>query len=88
MRLTKRGQICAGLALGAVTMLGGTQALPNAEENTPTYNSPATQDVVIYEDGSGVQYDGDQEVKTFPEGTFVWNCHTMGNRICGPTHAG
>lgn len=39
--------------------------------------------VVVYEDGSGVQYQGDTEVKTFPAGTFVWDCHRMGNRICG-----
>lgn len=44
---------------------------------------PSPPPVVIYEDGSGVQYQGDSEVKTFPEGTFVWNCHRMGNRICG-----
>lgn len=39
--------------------------------------------VVIEEDGSGVQYIGDREVATFPEDTFVWDCHTMGNRTCG-----
>lgn len=39
--------------------------------------------VVVYEDGSGVQYIGDMEVRTFPEGTFVWDCHRMGNRRCG-----
>jgi hypothetical protein len=40
-------------------------------------------DVVIEEDGSGTQYSGDREVRTFPEGTFAWDCRTMGNRICG-----
>jgi hypothetical protein len=41
--------------------------------------------VVIYEDGSGVQYSPNgQELRTFDEGTFVWECSTMGNRICGP----
>jgi hypothetical protein len=44
---------------------------------------PDKPPIVIYEDGSGVQYQGDIEVKTFPEGTFVWDCHRMGNRVCG-----
>lgn len=47
--------------------------------------NPDGYDVVIYEDGSGVQYDAyDDEVKTFPADTFVWDCTQMGNRICGP----
>lgn len=44
---------------------------------------PPPPAVVVYEDGSGVQYAGDTEVRTFPEGTFVWDCRRMGNRICG-----
>lgn len=32
--------------------------------------------VTIYEDGSGS--DGS------PEGTYRWDCRTMGNRVCGP----
>jgi hypothetical protein len=44
---------------------------------------PLPPPVVIYEDGSGVQYEGDKEVKTFPADTFVWDCRRMGNRICG-----
>lgn len=38
-----------------------------------------------YEDGSGVLYEGDREVATFPEDTFTWDCHTQGNMKCGPT---
>jgi hypothetical protein len=41
--------------------------------------------VEVYEDGSGVQYTPDgREIRTFPEGTFAWDCTTMGNQICGP----
>jgi hypothetical protein len=40
------------------------------------------QNVVIEEDGSGTQYFGDKEVRTFPEGTFLWDCVTMGNKVC------
>ena len=45
------------------------------------------QDIVIYEDGSGVQYapGTNREIRTFPEDTFAWDCATMGNGICGPT---
>ncbi len=32
--------------------------------------------VTVYEDGSGVQYAGSREVRTFPEGTF-WTAHTI-----------
>lgn len=31
-----------------------------------------TRSVEIFEDGSGVQYLGDTEVRTFPNGTFAW----------------
>lgn len=44
---------------------------------------PAGQNVVIYDDGSGVQYFGDTEVRTFPADTFAWDCAAMGNRQCG-----
>lgn len=44
--------------------------------------APDTTDVVVYEDGAGVQYIGDQEVRTFPVGTFVWDCRAMGDRMC------
>lgn len=46
-----------------------------------------------FEDGSGTCFiDGgydendDRTGKSFPADTFPWNCHTMGNRICGPTN--
>lgn len=41
--------------------------------------SPALE---TFEDGSG--YDPISGI-SFPEGTFPWDCATMGNRICGPT---
>lgn len=71
MRLTKRGQLLAGLTLGAMTMLGGTMA----EENTPM-NTDHRTDLVIYEDGSAVRYDGDTEVGTYPAETFCWTSPT------------
>jgi hypothetical protein len=54
--------------------------------------------IEVYPDGAGVQYDGGQEVRTFPAGTFwypmmdedicfedmpCWECEVMGNRSCG-----
>jgi hypothetical protein len=45
------------------------------------FSAPAPA-VVVYEDGAGVQYIGDQEVRTFPDGTFVWDCSKMGDRSC------
>lgn len=39
--------------------------------------------VATFEDGSGIQYVRDREVRTFPEGTFVWDCSAQGNRRCG-----
>lgn len=46
------------------------------------------QDIVIEEDGSGTQYSGDREIRTFPAGTFAWDCTTMGDRLCTHTAAG
>lgn len=65
-----------GLTVSAIlgAALGGFTGLKEPAPRPP---------VVIYEDGSGIQYVGDREVRTFPEGTFVWDCQTMGNRICG-----
>lgn len=54
----------------------------NTRADQPVYN------VVVEEDGSGVQYIGDTEVATFPEGTFFWDCRVMGNRSCGPVEEG
>ena len=49
----------AALALGALLLAG-------CGHNAPTLR------VQVYEDGSGVQYVHGQQVRTFPEGTFVW----------------
>lgn len=62
-------------ALGANWLLG----LDRVNEG----DALSSADIVVYEDGSGVQYFGDKEIRTFREGTFVWNCRTMGNRRCG-----
>lgn len=77
--LTRRAHLLTGLAAGvALTLWLNPSRGAHSEENTPVQN------VVTYEDGSGVQYDGDREVRTFPADTFVWDCATMGNRVCGP----
>lgn len=45
---------------------------------------PKGTTIDFWEDGSGVKYDADgNEIATYPEGTFPWDCRTMGNRICG-----
>lgn len=63
-------RFAAGFAAGA--MLSAV-LLPNPQ-------TPAGVDVVVYEDGSGVQHIGDAEVRIFPAGTFVWRCQVDGNR--------
>ena len=35
--------------------------------------------IEVYEDGSARMSDG----SSAPEGTYSWDCRTMGNRICG-----
>lgn len=71
MRLTTRGQVCAGLLVGALTMLGGTQALPNTQENTPENTKPVYY-LETYEDGSAVLYRGETELMTYPAESFCW----------------
>lgn len=39
-------------------------------------------DVTVYEDGSGVQYHGQREVRTFRSLTFAWDCRAQGNEAC------
>lgn len=42
----------------------------------PTFATP----IEIEEDGSARMTDG----SVAPEGTYEWDCMTMGNRTCGP----
>lgn len=58
-----------------------------ATDPKPKVTPPVQQNVVIYEDGSGVQYapGTDREIRTFPADTFAWDCRTMGNKVCGHT---
>ena len=65
--------ICAAAA--AVGFASGAAGV-----NVPA--APAS-DVVFYEDGSGVQYLDGEQLRVFPEDTFVWDCEQMGNRRCG-----
>lgn len=67
--------IFVSLVVGFVAALLVTGQTPVQRHNSG--------DIVVEEDGSGVQYHGDTEVRTFPEDTFVWDCTTMGNRRCG-----
>ena len=66
--------LLAPLALTATTLWAA-----GVDDSPP----PRPYEVEVYEDGSGVQYVEGREVKTFPEGTFAWDCSAMGNRICG-----
>lgn len=69
------------LAVATLAFVGGVPH-HHARYNPDAPNATVT----IYEDGSGVQYLGDKEVRTFPHDTFVWDCHTMGNRRCGSVY--
>lgn len=41
--------------------------------------TPPKPTITIFEDGSARDSNG----RTYPAGTYEWNCATMGNRICG-----
>lgn len=69
----------------------------NTPKSTPTFVArdaicPADSTLKIFEDGSGACYrddtgaiatDYDGIKFTWPENTFAWDCHTMGNKRCG-----
>ena len=44
----------------------------------PTF-MPVPPGVTVFEDGSGRGQDG----TVYDEGTFAWDCATMGNKVCG-----
>ena len=72
MAFTNRGAALVLALTASAVYLAGTVAT-----DTPSDVIPARQEtckgVEIYEDGSGVQYDREcQEIRTFPNGTFVW----------------
>lgn len=74
----RRRRILAALSMSATI---GFAAHPAMSTTCPT---PASSpDLVTYEDGSGVLYQGDKEIRTYPEDTFPWDCRTMGNKTCG-----
>lgn len=52
--------------------------------NPPVVERHPFTGVEVFEDGSGVQYVSDVEVRTFPADTFVWDCRSMGNLACFP----
>lgn len=41
------------------------------------------RDLVVYEDGSGVEHLPNGQEVVYDSGTFVWDCATMGNSVCG-----
>jgi hypothetical protein len=61
------------IALGVIAL--GTLAFGISDDGPFT-------GVETFEDGSGIQYIEDQEVRTFPVGTFAWDCTRMGNSEC------
>lgn len=70
MRLTRRGQILAGLTISVGVMLNSTiDTGEHTRENTPSISETAPT-WTIFEDGSAVVTNGDREVMTYPEGTF------------------
>lgn len=68
--------ICVALMAVAANWLLGLNKI-DGDTGLPAYT------VVIEEDGSGTEYLGNIEVRTFGVDTFVWDCATMGNRWCG-----
>lgn len=38
--------------------------------------------VEVFEDGSAIEWSDGARVRTFPDGTFAWDCATRGDRIC------
>lgn len=80
-RTTRNFLLALPIAISAGLYAGHVTVPPIVHEVDP----PSTF-LDTYEDGSGVLYDADDnEIATYPEGTFPWDCRTMGNRICGPT---
>ena len=80
--LTRRGRIL----LVTVALLAGLLGGLTAHLWNP-WAAPA-QEVQIFEDGSGILWEGTVQVLTYDEGTFVWDCDTMGNRVCGDVDDG
>lgn len=69
---------------GAAALVAGTEcAIDYGENKTQQSVIERRSDVEFYEDGSGHQLVNGQIVKTFDEDTFVWDCASHGNRICG-----
>lgn len=77
MRLTITLYIIGALVTTGIVAYAKGMSDQRVQTPAPVYN------VVVEEDGSGVQYIGDVEVATFPEGTFFWDCRIMGNKRCG-----
>lgn len=84
--MTTTRKITAAALLMALSFTAGYLGHNALAQPTPAPPAPALvvpQNVIVDEDGSGVQYDGTDVVRTFPTDTFVWNCQTMGNHRCG-----
>lgn len=72
MKLTRGERIAMALGLILLLAVLGFVGRSDLAVGAATY-------VDISEDGSGVQYVGDQEVRTFPADTFAWRCEELGN---------
>lgn len=96
MNVTRRGR--AALLTATLVLSAGAGATaqhwdPIARDAQHASLCPAGSYLASYEDGSGACYANGTEAQfpiivhgaevTFPEGTFPWNCHTDGNRVCG-----
>jgi hypothetical protein len=78
------------LAIAVVTpsLSNTTTPRPTRQELQEQVQQLLKQEVEVYEDGSGVQYNGEQEVRTFPPGTFVFDSSTPEAYILQPTRKG
>lgn len=88
--MTNTAKITAGVLLGTFIIWGSYETrnidgdTGRPRHSTPSFPSPTPSSpaLTIFEDGSAIDSDG----REWPEDTFTWDCHTMGNKICGPGH--
>jgi hypothetical protein len=76
------------IAVAAPSLRSTTEPRPTRQELQEQVQQLLKQEVEVYEDGSGVQYNGEQEVRTFPPGTFVYDSTTPEAYILQPTRKG
>jgi hypothetical protein len=65
--------------LALTTLLVGA-SLVGVTACVPVPPPISTPGLVVFEDGSARDANG----VVYPDGTYAWDCSTMGNKVCGP----